>query len=435
MNQAAESSVSTPAMMKIVLINYRYFVSGGPERYMFALADLLEQAGHQVVPFSVGYALNRQTPWSPYFAAPIAGDDEVYFRNHTWSPRSVARGLQRAFYAPDVYENLRRLVDVAAPDVAFVQHYLRKLSPSVLVALKDAGVPIVVRLSDYGMVCPEAHLLRRGRVCRLCIERGLWSSITHRCVQDSYLVSAVACASLAFAKWRRYFDLVDYFVSPSATLRDEMVLAGYDPCRIVVLPTFVAADAQPLATRSRSIVYVGRISPEKGIDVLVDAYERMTRHPDLADIELIVAGEGGTAYSQRVVDRAQRTSPGIRFLGGIDGHAVRKLLASALISVVPSLSLENLPNALLESLAVGTPVIASDLGSMHEVLWNTGAGVLFPPGDSEKLAEHLTAALRSPDKLAEMGASARLLAKTRYEPQLHLKGLTDLLRMAQGGQH
>jgi glycosyltransferase involved in cell wall biosynthesis len=417
--------------MRVLLANYRYFVSGGPEQYMFAVTDMLERAGHEVIPFSVRYSRNRETPWSEFFVEPIAGDDEVYFRDHSRSFGALTKGLQRAFYAPDVHASVSRLVAASKPDVALVQHYLRKLSPALLVALKDAGVPIVVRLSDFAMVCPEAHLLRDGRTCRRCITHGLHFSVRYRCVQGSIGVSAVACASMWFAKWRRYFDLIDYFIAPSATLRDEMIAGGYDGSRIVVLPTFVdAAQFHPRGVRERRIVYVGRLSPEKGVDVLLDAYERVLRDEGLRDIELLIAGEGEPAYTGQLVARAWRISQQVKFVGSLDSEGVRRLLSGALLSVVPSLCYENLPNAMLESFAAGTPVAASDSGSMREVLRGTDAGFLFRPGDPGDLADGLVTVLSQADTLKRMGRSARLLAESRYDPETHLRGLLRVLGAA-----
>jgi len=414
--------------VKVLLANYRYFVSGGPEKYMFAVTEMLERAGHEVIPFSVRYARNCETPWSQYFVEPIAGDDELYFRDHSRSLGALTRGLQRAFYAPDVHASVSRLVATAKPDVALVQHYLRKLSPSLLVALKEAGVPIVVRLSDFGMVCPEAHLLRDGRVCRRCITHGLYSSVLYRCVQGSAGVSAVTCASMWFGKWRKHFDLIDYFIAPSAILREEMIEGGYDGSRIVVLPTFVdAAQFDPDGVRKRRIVYVGRLSPEKGIEVLLDAYERVLRREGLSDVELLIAGEGERAYAGQLVARARRVSQQVKFVGTLDAEGVRRLLSGALLSVVPSLCYENLPNAILESLAAGTPVGASDLGSMAEVLRGTDAGFLFRPGDPSGLAEGLVSVLLRPDTLTRMSTSARALAESRYSPERHLRGLLRVL--------
>lgn len=417
--------------LRVILVNHRYFVSGGPERYMFAVTEMLERAGHEVVPFSVRYSRNLETSWNEYFVEPIAGDDEVYFRDHSWSLRAVNRALQRAFYAPDVSRSLSKLVTVAKPDVALVQHYLRKLSPSILVGLKHAGVPIVVRLSDFGMVCPEAFMLRERQVCRRCITHGLLSSVRYRCVQGSLSVSAVTCASMWFAKWRRYFDLIDYFIAPSAVMREQMIEGGYDGARIVVLPTFVEAPQLDRGgTRGRRIVYVGRLSPEKGIEVLLDAYQRMLPREGLGDVELLVAGEGVAAYTAELVARGRQISPQVKFLGMLDAEAVGGLLSGALLSVVPSLWYENTPNAILESLAAGTPVAASDLGSMGDMLRGTDAGFLFRPGDSGDLADVLECALLQPDTLARMSRSARAVAASQYSPEAHLGGLLRVFERA-----
>jgi glycosyltransferase involved in cell wall biosynthesis len=419
--------------VKVLLANYRYFVSGGPEKYMFAVTEMLERAGHEVIPFSVQYRRNRETPWSQYFVEPIAGDDEVYFRDHSRSLGALTRGLQRAFYAPDVHASVCNLVAAARPDVALVQHYLRKLSPSLLVALKDAGVPIVVRLSDFGMVCPEAHMLRDGRLCRSCITHGLLSSVWYRCVQGSLGVFGVVCASMWFAKWRKYFDLIDYFIAPSSILREEMIEGGCDGSRIVVLPTFVdAAQYDAEGVRKRRVVYIGRLAPEKGVHVLLDAFERMLRHEGMSEFELVVAGEGERTYAAQLVAQAQRISQQVKFVGTLDAEGVRRLLSGALLSVVPSLCYENLPNAILESLAAGTPVAASDLGSMAEVLRGTDAGFLFRPGDPSELADSLASVLSQADTLKRMSRSARILAESRYSPQAHLSGLLQVLNGAQG---
>lgn len=417
--------------VKILLVNHRYFVSGGPERYMFGVSDMLQRTGHEVVPFSVRYRENLPSPWSKYFADPIAGEDAVYFRQHPRSLGALVRGLQRTFYAPDVFSDVSRLVAVAKPDVALVQHYLRKLSPSVLVALKDAGVPIVVRLSDFGMVCPAATLLREGSVCRLCVRGNMLASVRYRCVQGSLGVSAVACAALWFARWRRYFDCVDYFVAPSATLRAEMIDGGYDGSRIVVVPTFVdASQFDHGRARERRIVYVGRLSPEKGIDTLLDAFGRLAAREQFADLELVVAGSGDEAYAGQLRAKAAVITSRVRFVGMLDHAGVRDLLSSALLSVVPSLCYENLPNSLLESLAAATPVAASDLGSMAEVLRDTDAGLLVAPDDSRALADAMASVLRQPDTLAHMSRSAVELAERRYSPEVHLEGLLRVLGAA-----
>ncbi len=135
--------------MKILLTSYRYFISGGPERYLFNVQAQLVQQGHMVIPFSVDYAGNQATPLSRYFVRPIGGRDQVYFDQHGKSPAVVLKTLSRLFYSREVEQAALKVVDEQQPDVAYILHYLRKLSPSLLVGLKKRNIPIVVRLSDY----------------------------------------------------------------------------------------------------------------------------------------------------------------------------------------------------------------------------------------------------------------------------------------------
>ena len=415
--------------MRICLVNYRYFVSSGAERYLFGVKRLLEERGHEVIPFSIRYRQNEPTPWSSYFVAPIGADDQVFFRQHSWDPATVRRSLERAVYSREVYDALARLLRDTRPDVAFVLNYVKKLSPSVLVALHDAGVPIVVRFSDFALVCPQPHLVREGRVCELCVGRTYWPSVVHRCVQGSLGASLVNALAMTYARRRGFFDLVDAFVAPSEIMREKMVQGGLPEAKLHHIPTFVAVpdggSREP--GNPRRICFVGRLEPTKGVEVLVDAFRLLRRRDGMADLELVLAGEANTARGVALQQRlAGLELPGLRLTGSLDEEGVRKLLRSSALSVVPSLWYENTPNALLESLACGTPVVASDLGSMRAMLDGTGAGALFRPGDAGDLAHVLAELLERPGEPARMGRRARELARERYAPQAHVEALEAL---------
>lgn len=413
--------------MKICLVNYRYFVSSGPERYLFGVTDLLEERGHEVIPFSVRYRRNEPTPWAPFFVPPIAGDDEILFRQHSWTVSSARRALERAFYSREVYNALSRELSVARPDVAYVLQYLRKMSPAVLAALHDHGVPIVLRFSDFAMVCPQAHLIREDRVCELCIRKGLWQSVRYRCVQGSLGASAVNALAMTWAARKGFFRMADAYVTPSEIMRQKMIEGGLPAARLQHLPTFVNPHAaRPHAQRRRRVCYAGRIEHIKGLDVLLDAFELLRRRGLLDDVELIIAGDVSIPPAASIRARLQeRPIAGVSLVGQIDEAAVLELLQSSLVSVVPSLWYENSPNALLESLACGTPVIASDLGSMRDSLYGTGAGILFPAGDHRGLADALHTALTGPD-LERMGQSAQALVRQRHSPTVHADALIGL---------
>lgn len=411
--------------MKVLIVNYRYFVSSGPERYMFGVSRLLEQAGHEVVLFSIRYKQNVPNEWSHYFVSPLAGQDAVYFREHVWTPRTIVRTLERAFYSREVYDSLRALLHAERPDVALVLCYLRKLSPSVLCALRDNGVPIVVRLSDFAMVCPQQHLVRDGKVCEVCVGRNTLPSIRHRCVQGSFAASAVNAAAMAVARRRGWFDTVDRFVAPSSVMRQKMVAGGYAVERIVHLPTFVSLQPDECRPqRLRRIVYVGRIDPPKGVGVLIDAFTALRDEADLRDVELMVVGDDSTPEALRLKNRVQRSNLAhVHFVGRVDHADVVRFLSTSLLSVIPSLWHENLPNSLLESLACGTPVVGSNVSSIAEALAGTEAGALFEPGDPGDLSRVLSSLLRDGPRLTAMSLDARRLATTRYDPEAHLNGL------------
>lgn len=143
--------------MKILIIHYRYFISGGPERYLFNLKELLENKGHKVIPFSIKYDKNLYSEYDRYFATPLSNKSEIFFRDQTWNIKTLIKTLERTFYSPEVYKKLKKLIIDTKPKIAIVLQFNRKLSPSVLSALYDTNLPFAVRLSDYGMICANAH--------------------------------------------------------------------------------------------------------------------------------------------------------------------------------------------------------------------------------------------------------------------------------------
>lgn len=428
--------------MRILLANYRYFVSGGPERYMFNVTDALVGRGHEVIPFSVRYTRNQPTPYSHYFVEPLAGPGEVYFREHKPTAKSLWRTLSRLFYATDVEKAVTRLVKDTKPELAYILCYLRKLSPSLLVAAKRAGLPIVVRLSDYALLCPQAHFLRNNVPCELCIGGNLMPSVRYRCVQNSLAASAVNALASQYHQAMHFFDLVDSFVTPSRFMHERMVAAGYPEQRLCYVPTFVNSSVfrpDPEAPKEKYVAYVGRLDQEKGVHVLIEAFAMLQAGGRGTNLGLQIAGTGDGTYVDSIRRQARRLDCGesIRFLGDLATEPLARLLNHAFLSVVPSLWYENLPNAILESYACGTPVLASNLGSLAEFVDEGRTGYLFHAGDANHLTERLAVCLDQPRNVAEMGRNARKAAETTYSRERHLDRLEALfgeLRRPEGSR-
>jgi glycosyltransferase involved in cell wall biosynthesis len=417
--------------MRILLANYRYFVSGGPERYMFNVIDVLNKHGHRVVPFSIHYKYNKPSAYSSYFVDPLGRKDEVFFREQQMRPGTVWRTLKRLFYAPEVEHAVGHLVEDTQPQIAYVLHYLRKLSPSLLVGLKKAKIPIVVRLSDYAMLCPQAHCLRDGKPCKLCVQGDLWPSIRYRCVQDSLIASFLNATATWYHHRAGFFDLIDVFLTTNRFMYDLMRKAGFSENRLCVIPTFVnGLDFYPNPNFAKKdyIVYAGRLEAVKGLHILVEALSILQRRQPNLDVSLKVAGWGSEEYESSIQRKIQREGLHnlVDFVGKLDTDDLSRLLRGAKLSIIPSLWYENLPNALLESYACGTPVIASRLGSLANCVRDGETGYLFNPGDAEDLAKKIVYCLEHPKELTYMSKESRREAEERYAPEKHFSALIDL---------
>ncbi|HPF99635.1 MAG TPA: glycosyltransferase family 4 protein [Kiritimatiellia bacterium] len=418
--------------MKILLANYRYFVSGGPERYMFNVKAGLEQRGHEIIPFSIHYSKNEPTPYSRYFVQPLAGPDAIRFDEHAWSLRSFLKTVERSFYSPEVAQAVGHLVDDAKPDVAYILHFLRKLSPSLLVGIKKRGIPIVVRISDFLLMCPAIHLLRDGKPCELCLRGDLKPSVKYRCVKGSLGASLVSYLSMHFHRWRGYFDLIDRFVITNEFTLSKMIEAGWPREKLVHIPTFVAPrffdTPAVVGSAPPYILYVGHLEPHKGIETLLRAYSKLKNPP-----KLILAASMDTAFAAeyRTLSKDLGVAANVDFRGFVAAEDLAALYRGALFTVLPSICYENMPNAVIESMACGTPVLGSGHGSVGALIEDGRTGRIFRPGDVDDLSAKMANMIDDPTWLKAVGQRAREKAEQCYKRETHLELLLNTLSSVQ----
>ncbi|MBI2968172.1 MAG: glycosyltransferase family 4 protein [Bacteroidetes bacterium] len=415
--------------MKILLINIRYQYIGGPERYLFNLKQLLELNHHEAIPFSVDYPSNEPTPYRQYFVKPLSSDRSVYYKEQKWTIKSFKRTLERNFYSAEVENNLDRLIKDTKPDFAIVLLYLRKLSPSVLVALSKNKLPFIVRLSDFGLICPGSNLFRNGSFCELCIRGNLVNSVRYRCVHGSLPASAVNYFATLYHKRKKYFDLVKYFVSPSRFLIRKMAEGGWDENRFVHLPSFVfPPEKSGSSKKTRQIIYSGRIEFIKGVHHLLEAIKILSQEGENS-ITLKIAGNSDEAYRDALLDYIrQNRLTGIEFAGNLNKQGLMKLLSESAFSVNTSLWYENLPNAVLESMACGTPVIAPDHGSFPEMVTDGNSGLLYRTNDVPDLARKIKQMLNNAELTRKMGDNARSFIDEFHSPEKHYRTLMTIIQ-------
>ena len=407
--------------MRVLIVNYRYFISGGPEKYMFNIKKLLEEHGHEVIPFSIHSNKNIETEYSKYFVEPIGNREATYFDEVKKTPKSIIQMISRSFYSFEVKEAIKKEIKDVKPDLVYIIHFVNKLSPSVIRGAKEMGVPVVLRLSDYFMLCPRFDFLYGKKVCEDCIKKGYKSCIKKRCVKNSLFASTIRVCSMKYHKLIRVYDDIDAFITPSKFLKNKLITNGYEKNKIYYIPTFTRSinDNTKNAVGKYGL-YFGRITEEKGVDTLVKAYKEMP------DKSLKIMGDDTTDEAIRLKKIINDEGiKNINFIGFKEGKELEKTIQDSRYVLIPSIWYDNLPNTALEAFQYYKPVIASNIGSLPELVENEYNGFLFEPGNYRDLKRMIN--LLDDDKIIkEMGNNSHKKLIKDYSSEKHYDELISL---------
>lgn len=371
--------------MRILIAHSRY-ASGdlsGENRVVQDEGRLLEEGGHEVL------------QWAPESRPQSRADLARLGRKAIWS--STFRR-----FMDDVQTDFR-------PDVVHFHNLFPQLSPAALRAASGRAA-VVMTLHNYRLLCPAATFVLHGETCERCLGTLPWRAAVHGCYRQSRLGSASLTASLSLHRALRTFARsVDSFFAVSRFVKEKHVEAGFDPEQIVVKPNFV----MPAPRRDGpgdSFLYVGRLSPEKGLDALLRPWRDV-------DARLLVVGDGPDAQKLRAM--APST---VEFLGAVDAVRIPELLARARAVVVPSRAFEGAPRVVVEAYAVGVPVLAARSGALPELVLDGESGLLVDSADVQGWKNAV--ARLSDDTVAErMGAAAYRIWLREFSPEVALKGL------------
>lgn len=299
--------------------------------------------------------------------------------------------------------SLGRLMHQDRPDVAHFHNLFPALSPAVLRTAAGAGVPVVMTLHNYRLLCLPGTFLRDGSPCEDCLGHLPWRGVSRRCFRGSAAASGFYATSLGLHRAARTFDSVDRFIAVSEFVRAKHIEAGFSADRITVKPNF-AWDGPQRGESAGYFLFLGRLSEEKGARVVVDAC-RHTRAP------VLLAGDGP--------DRAglERDAPdGVEFLGAVAPERARELLAGARALLVPSLCYEGAPRTVIEAFAAGVPVVASAIGGLPDMVADGSTGRLVAPGVPSEWANAIDE-LACDDMVMRLGRAARAEWERRYSPE------------------
>ena len=360
--------------MRIVFSHNAYQQRGGEDSVVEAEIAMLRQCGHEVVEYRRHN--NEIVNTSPISIA----------LDTLWSGRTV--------------DEIETLINDVRPDVIHSHNTFPLISPSLYWTASKAGIPVIQTLHNFRLLCPQAMFLREGRVCEDCLGKVPWRGAVRACYRDSIAQSSVlAGMTTAHRLLGTWQNKVTRFIALNDFCRNKFIEGGLPADKILVKPNFVDWTEGVKSTNHKTsgcpFLFVGRLSEEKGISVLMRATKVME-----GDIALRVAGDGADLNLLAGVG-------GVTSLGAVSGDAVRGEMNQALALVMPSIWYENFPRTLVEAFACGLPVIASRLGALAELVVDGETGLLFEPGNADDLANKLRWAKANPSKMAEMGKNAR----------------------------
>ena len=373
---------------------------GGDAVQFLAMADHLRARGHEVALFSMRHPQNEPSPWQGYWV------DNVEYRGEI-GMRGRAAAFWRSTYSFAARRRLGELLRDFRPDVVHLHNVRHHLTLSVVDAAVAARVPLVWTLHDYRNTCPATHLLRGHQTCERCAGGRFWHGAAGRCKSGSLPRSLAVVSESYVAAWRGTLGKIDCYIAPSRFLAAKVTEMGLPVRRLEVLPNPVPVLPEPPAARRSGVLYVGRLSAEKGVGLLLSAAA------GLADVPVRLVGSGPD--EARLRHMADDLGLHVSFEGWVDAGAVLAHMAAAALLCVPSVWFENCPTVVLEAMSLGLPVVASECGGLTELLDGGACGRLFAPGDAAALRRTLAEALADEAGTATLAARARARVTRRHD--------------------
>ena len=332
----------------------------------------------------------------------------------------------QVIWSENARRSLKATLDEFRPHVVHIHNTFPLLSPSILYACRDHRVPVVATMHNFRMVCPRGDLFRDGSSCQDCVGRLPMPALKHRCYRDSVLATAPLAAGVVIHRdaWRA---LISAYIFLSTVQRDILLADGVPPERSFVKPNFVPHLFAPSSGPRDYVVYAGRLSVEKGVDLLMEAWELFRHSGEHDSLRLVLAGTGPL---EEQVEEWARGHTSVDWVGLLEPSTFASILAQARAAVVPSRCLETFGLVALEAMAAGVPPIAPAHGPFLDLIRDGVDGSLFTPGSAHALADVLRDLVGRPTRYESFGRAARLTYEQRYTPETNVKQLVDIYEFA-----
>ncbi len=384
--------------MKILLVYNTYQEPGGEQVVFGKERRLLEEGGNEV------FEYRRH-------------NDEI----KQYSTIKRLGLISSTVWASDSHRDFVAQLRGQRPDIVHVHNTFPLISPSIFWACRSEGVPVVHTLHNYRLLCPGANFFRAGKPCEDCGTGNFWQGVLHGCYRNSRAQTAPVALMLSVHRtaktWTR---MVDRYIALSEFSRSRFVNAGFPEDQVVIKPNFVHPDPGMRTCHGSYALFIGRISQEKGAETLLKAWRQLPQ-----SYELRVVGDG-PARAQLESQTAAQGASNVRFMGRMPHEQVIETIKDARFVIFPSELYETFGLGIIEAFACGVPVLASQLGSMQEIVQDGHSGLLFRPGDADDMARVVARAWEQPAYMRRLGEQARKEYEAKYTAAANYRRLIEI---------
>lgn len=422
--------------MRIILVNKFHFMKGGSETYYFDLAEGLKRLGHEVHFFAMEGPDNVPCEDSDVF---VSAKDY----NGPTSPLQKISAATSLIYSKEARQKFQILCERVHPDIVHMNLVHRQITLSILDApfLREHRVPVLFTSHDYILICPSYVMLNgSGKVCDACLGGHFLNCLKHKCVKGSTAKSAMGVMEAEYLKVRKTYKKIDCIIAPSEFMRDKLLEGGFPSRQVVYMQNFAKKEILEIARESADktdrdnpyLLFFGRLSKEKGIDVLVDAFIKAL--PLLPkNLKLVIAGEGPErqGIERKLESLASESASRIELVGFQHGEDMRRYVEGATLAIASSRWRENMPYSIVEAFALGTPVIGTNIGGIPELVSDGQTGLICEPGDADSLAEAMVRGaklLQDTDGYIDMQANCRRYVLDRCSQDKYMTELVTLYK-------
>ena len=397
--------------MKILLVNKFHYLKGGSEKYYFDLAKLLKEHGHEVAFFSMQDEKNIKTDCKEYFV-----------ENSDMNSKNIFKALD-VIYSKKNKKAMEKALDDFKPDIVHLNNFQRQLSASIIKPIKKRHIPIVFTAHDLQAICPAIVMLDNNKnVCEKCLKGKYLNCVKGKCVKNSSLKSLLGAIEGKYYRNKKiYSKQIDKIIAPSEYFKEMFVKDGIDSDRVEVLHNFIDVKDYDVDIDDQGYAfYYGRLSKEKGI------YNLLNAMLNIKDRRLFVAGDGPEKDNIEQFINENNMKDRVELLGFLDSNKIKEYVRKARVVIVPSICRENCPYSVLETLAMGRPIIGSNLGGIPELVKDGEYGYVY--NNIEELTEKMKKLLDEKDLSEKMGMNAKNNAMETFSRDIYYSKILKLYK-------